>query len=183
MPAYLVQAPFEGGQSLKGGSNVLVVFAADATGARSAAKALFDGDSAAMWNAATVTEIKAMADYAGWALRIKVYGTDVDVTVVGEEGDDIDLLAAAAVAALNNTGPIANASYDAGTSTLTIAGADDELGDHLVLVELTPAWGETPIDGFIGTITDGGDAEDPLTVVLPASGTTLSNVVAALRTR
>lgn len=183
MPAYLVQAPLEGGQSLKGGFNTLVVFAANPTQARSAAKARFDGDSAAMWDAATVTEITAAADYAGWTLHVRVYDTDVDVTVVGETGDTIDLLAAAAVTALNSTGPIDNASYDAGTNTLTIAGTDDNLGDHLVLVELIPAWGQSPIDGFIGTITDGGDAGDALTVVLPADGATRSNVVAALRTR
>lgn len=173
MPAYLLTLPAVSGTTLKGGADAAVVFAENAADAKAMAAGQFDGDSNALWNDAVATEIVAAADFAGWQLRVAVLGLEepIDVTVVGAAAATVDTIAALAVTALNATDAIANAAYNATSNTLTIAGVDDELGDKNVLVQFLPPAavpGGISIPGFVGTITDGGAAEDALTVVLGA---------------
>lgn len=111
------------------------------------------------------------------------FGTEGDeprtVAVVGDATDDtVDEIAAALVTALNGLDGIANASYNATTNTLTVAGSDDALGDQKLEVSIIPPGGSDSIASLVGAITDGGVAAADLTVVLPADNAVIPNVLA-----
>jgi hypothetical protein len=186
MPAYIVEAPAESGQTLMNGNDVLVVFAADAAGAKAVAKALYDGDSDSMWDGATVTAIAAAADLEGWTLRLRLYDVGarepaVDVSVVGAASDTFDLVAADAVTALNALPSIANAAYNSTTNVLTVAGSADGLGDHTLVAEWIPPWGVSAFTPFLGTIVDGGVAAADVTLALPADATAVPDMLKGAR--
>lgn len=192
MPAYLVEIdPSVSGRYLAGGGDSHVVFAADASGAREAVAARYGDDSNAFWNdtnAVNVTELVADADLEGWTFAIKLYNTTdrlpaEQVSVVGGASDAPDDIGAALVTALNNTGSIANASYDTATNTLTVAGAADGIGDWSFTITAVPPWGETTVNSIFGTLTDEGASGDALTVVLPGDSDTLPFHYATLRSR
>lgn len=180
--AYLVQVPEVGGQTLMGGNNAMVVYAADATDAKAICKAYYTGDSPAMWAAATATAIAAGADLEGWRLHIVVAGT-VDVTVTGAASATVDSIGALAVTALNATAAIAGAAYNSSTNVLTIAETTDALGDLAVTAELLPptSWADASvaIPSFVTTVVDEGAEADALKCTLVAS--TVPTVGAAVR--
>lgn len=103
--------------------------------------------------------------------------------VGGENAAGFDSFADRAVVELNATTPVSNASYNASTNVLTVAGAADNLGDHKLIATLMNRNWEDPISipGFIGAISDGGSAGSAVTLALgadaravPASPTLLS---------
>lgn len=181
MPAYLVTLDNSRcGRTLKNGCNAMVVFAADATAAKEACAAKFDGDGSA-WNSseATATAIVAASDFNGWSLAIDIFGPDLNttVTVVGDATNNtIDEIAALMVTALNALAEIANASYNSTTQVLTVAAIADGIGDHNIAVRLTPPSGYGAVPSLIGTIVDNGIAGAVLTVVLPADAAVVPSV-------
>lgn len=173
MPAYLLTLPAAGGQTLIGGGNAAVVFAENAADAKAMAASQFDGDSNALWGAATATEIAAAADFEGWRLRVAILGQEnpIDITVEGAASATVDSIAALMVTALNATTEIAGAAYNSSTQVLKVAETTDGLGDQQILVEFLPPDtlpGAQPIPGFVSTIVDGGASGDALTVTLGA---------------
>lgn len=185
MPAFLVkQDTNKSGRQLRNGADAMVVFAADAASAKQAAAALYDGDGA-VWTGsdASVTEIKAATDFAGWTFKVAVLSNPpTKVQAVGDATNNTaDKIAALLVTALNATAAIAAASYDAATNTLTVAGAADALGDQSLQVQLIPPAGVSSIDGLLGAITDGGASGDALTVVLPADNAVIPSTPVPVR--
>lgn len=181
MPAYLVEAP----QRL--GGRAAVVFAENAAYARSLSSAIYRGGADAMWDEATVTEIAEAADLEGWAMRVSVEGAaaqtqPIDFSVVAAADDVLDDLGGDMATALDDAEDIANAAYDSDTNILTVAGAGDGLGDGKVKVSLTPPGAARgSVGAYIGTITDGGDAGDALTVALAADAIALGAIYGEFR--
>lgn len=185
MPAYLVkQDTNKSGRQLRNGADAMLVFAADPASAKQAAAALYDGDGN-VWTGsdATVTEIKAAADFAGWTFKVAVLSDPpINVQAKGDATNNTaDKIAALLVTALNATTPIAGAAYDAATNTLTVAATTDALGDQSLQVQLIPPTGVSPIDGLLGAITDGGASGDALTVVLPADNAVIPSTPVPVR--
>lgn len=187
MPAYLVTLDrTKCGYTLPDGANAMVVFAADATTAKQAAAAKYDGDGSAWITNGTATEIVAGTDWTGWTFRVDILGgfgtggTDpAAVSFVGTATDNtIDEIAAQLVTALNALDGIANASYAAATNILTVAGAADALGDQKVEVSITPPGGKSPIAALVVAIDDQNNAADPLLVTLPADAAVVPFVLA-----
>lgn len=179
MPAYLVSLKRPTGLTLEGGADKMVVFAADAADARAVCAGHFHGADAA-WAEATATEIAEPADLddgGTWGLTIQILDSDpvVDETV---EGTDLASMYADMVIALNATGIIAGAAYDAGTDVLTVAAAGDNLGDKQVVAKVTYNGVEVP--GLLGAVTDEGAAAAALTVAT-IDAPTLPRVYAAVR--
>jgi hypothetical protein len=106
-----------------------------------------------------------------------------DVTVVGAANATVDTLAAAAVTALNSSGNIAGAAYNAGTNVLTVAAGSDALGDNIVVAAFIPSGaGEfVSIPGFVVSKVDNGVSSAALTVTLAADGYTVPKVVGKFR--
>jgi hypothetical protein len=101
MPNYLVELPESQTYSQLGeGATKMVIFAADAAGARRAAAGRFDGDGNALWNTeASVTELVAgltLADAGddGWSLYARISGAaaqtpdPIVASVDGQTKDD-----------------------------------------------------------------------------------------------
>lgn len=84
MPAYRVEIPESARHMSIGGTNGVIVFAADATDAKAVAKAMHPNDPAAMWTAATATEIVEDTDYADFDLHIVIQDSTpvIDLEVV-----------------------------------------------------------------------------------------------------
>ncbi len=169
--AYYVTLPLEGGQTLRNGVNAVVVYAEDATQAKEAAAARFDGDSA--WSGSTATAIIA-GDYSGWTLRLRLFAAAstvplVDVSVLGDATNNlIDEVAALAVTALNATAPIAGAAYNSTTQVLTVAETTDVLGNLALVAEFTHADFASPVASLVGAIVDEGLSSAAITVTLKA---------------
>lgn len=177
--AYLVTRPAVTGGQAKAGHNAAIVYAEDAADAKALCKALTDGESDTVWDDATATALVAGADYEGYRLRVVISNFDdgepLDVTVTGAASATIDSIAALAVTAINAAGvgalAGAGASYDNSTNVLTVAAAADNIGDKHVEAYFMPPVsypGAKPIPGFVGTITDEGNANAALTVALAA---------------
>lgn len=185
MPAFLVELPEVLGRTLIDQADRFVVFAEDEDDAVAIVQDHFGGDSDALVAAATVTEVEAAADLAGFTLKIhltKTGETAIDVEVVGGASDTIDDLGAAAETALNATASIANAGYTSGTNTLVIAeGASDALGDWTASVQLLGPNGRAAIPAFVGAITDEGLSSADLSVVFGADTVVVPAVLAALK--
>lgn len=177
MPAYMVKASQNDVVNRVDGTDMVVVFAADAPDAKAMAKALHSGDGNASWDAATATQIAAASDYEGWRLRVRVTPPNgvadlYDFTYTGASSDTIDLMGAGMAALLNV--PLTS-TYTGATQVLIVAtgsGADD-LGDHSVLVEMLPPLTQSKdpvaIPGFIASgPTHEGSATDDLNVTLEA---------------
>jgi hypothetical protein len=172
MPAYVVQINREGGQSFTNGRDALLIYADSAAGAKSVAKnvKIGSGYSPEMWDAATVTEIAAAADLEGFRLRVAIYDEDIDVTVTGAAGDDIDDLGTDMATALNALpGTPVTASYDADTNVL-IAAVDGEVSGPWA-VELLPPLSDTiyenpttPLADFITGVTATGGSNEVQTL-------------------
>lgn len=95
------------------------------------------------------------------------------------EENTITVAGGALVAALNATDYIAGAEYDpdAVAQLLVAAGSGvDDLGDHLLVVEITPDGFDLPVAFLVGTITSGGVSTDDLAVVLDVGETVIPAV-------
>ena len=89
----------------------------------------------------------------------------------GADGDTVDAWGVAAATALNAYAgaPIQDAAYNASTNVLTVAGtANDDLGDHSLVVKITPPDRQHPIPSLVGAIVHEGVANAVLSVALPA---------------
>lgn len=188
MPAYTVQAPATSGQTLAGGGDVQIVFAANATAAKEIAASKHDGDGT-VWSGATVTEIVADADFEGWTFKIEICGGTgagdaypASFSYTGTAANNtIDEIAAQLVILLNAHADIAGAAYNATSNTLTIAETTDGLGDQKVVVTITPPDGKSSIPSLVGTLTDEGASGDALTVVLPADAAVIPQSVMTVK--
>ena len=173
MPAYVVQINREGGQSFTNGRDAMLIYADTTAAAISVAKnvKIGGGYSPEMWDAATVTEIAAAADLEGFRLRVVMYDEDIDVTVTGGAGDDIDDLGTDMATALNAlAGSPVTASYDAGTNVL-IAAVDGEVAGPWAVQLLPPladtiyANPTTTIAGFVTGVTAAGGSNEVQTLI------------------
>lgn len=176
------------------GPKRLLVEAASEAAAKSIASAYANGDSG--WAGATVTAVPAAstmdADAAltGWTFKIQISGgaaqtvDPVEVSVVGDADDDLDDVAGKLVTALNALDDVANAAYSA--PDLTVAGADDGIGDATVHFWAFPPSGDTL--GNLGAlfiaasdpITHEGLAAAALAIEFLADTTAMPSVIAAL---
>lgn len=178
--------PNKGGRSLRNGANAMVVSAADATAAKQAARAKFEGEGLVWTDATTVaTAIAAIADWVGWTVKVAILGgfgastTDpFEVSAAGDATNNtMDKIAALLVTALNASASIAGAAYDAATNILTAAAAADALGDQQLQVQFLPPGSAEPIPALVGAIVDGGVAAAALTVTLPADAAIIPAVL------
>lgn len=175
--AYLVTLPDRAGYTLLEGVDRMVVYAASADQAKEVAKAYFDGVGAAVWGDATVTEVAVAANLIGYTFHVQVIQPDgdvlydVSVPCTAAASDTVDEVAALLVTALEALGAaLLTPSYDAGTQVLTVAAAGDMIGDHRVVAEVyrTDSEDQTPIPGFVASITDEGMAGAALSVTFAA---------------
>lgn len=194
MPAYLCTLNrTRGGHTTKNGADAMVVFAATTAKALQVADSFYGGDGGRFVADGTATEIAAAANWIGWTFKVNISGglaagagvnadgsADVVLTATGAAQDTIDEIAAVLVTALNALPTIANASYDAGTQTLTAAGAADNLGDKKLTVQIIPPNGNSSCAAFVGAIVNQGAANAALTVVLPADADTVPSVAVPL---
>lgn len=71
--AYLVTLALKGGMNLKGGNDSVIVWAEDATQAKSLASAAMSNDvPAAAWTAATATALVVGTELEGWTFTINL---------------------------------------------------------------------------------------------------------------
>ena len=175
MAVYVVQIVRSGAQTFTNGRDCVLVNAATAADARAVAKnvQLGSGYTAAMWDAATVTELAAPADLTGFRLRVTLLGEGIDVTVTAGEGDTIDDMGTAMASALNALAAIAGAAYDTDTNLLTIAAEDDELATSTALVQFLPPLADAiygdpsvPIPSFVTGITAPGGTNEIQTITI-----------------
>jgi hypothetical protein len=160
----------------KGKVNTLVVAADSEAQALEAAQAYQGGDSNHAWADATVDQAVVATSMEDWTFNVVVvdlttdpadHEVEYDVTVTAGAGEKLADLGTAMAAALVVEG--LTASYNAGTSTLTVAAGGDNVGNRQVLTSLCPPDSEVSMDSFIGTVTDEGAVGAALTVVLKTS--------------
>jgi hypothetical protein len=122
MPAYLVTRPAGSAAGpFPDGANAMVVFATDAADAKAICKAQYSFDADAAWTGATVTEVVAAADMAGFTLEVTVRtATPKHFVVTGVATDTLDTLGAAMAALLNADADLASVTYTTGTQVLLI---------------------------------------------------------------
>lgn len=182
MPAYLVTLDrTKGGRNLMEGADAMVVFATDATQAKQAAAAKYDGDGQCWVDDGTATAIVAATDWLGWTFRITLSGgISVSLVATGSGQDTIDEIGAALVTLLNATA-IDNAAYNTTSQVLTVAGTADNLGVQKLSVEIIPPNGKSSVAGLVGTIVHQGSAGDAVSVVLPADAAVIPSVPTAVK--
>jgi hypothetical protein len=185
MPAYSVKFDSSVNVGSRNGVKGALVFAATSADALALLQAEYGDDMDSGWANATVTQIAAGADLAGWSLRVQVLNStgsvvSADCTVVGAAAATIDTIAALMVTALNATAPIAGAAYNAGTQVLKVAETTDNLGDHRVVVEFWPPVGtlgqKSNVAGFVASKVDVGLANAALSVTFVADAYTVPAV-------
>lgn len=133
------------------GVNAYLVQANSTAEAKQLAKVAVDGDSDALWAAATVADAAAAVTLmTGWTVRIQVNtSTPVDVSVVGGGADDLDAIMAKVVTALlTGTGSVgtaisgtAHSAYNSSTNVLTVSSIADGIGNKTLTVTVTPPTG------------------------------------------
>lgn len=114
MPAFLVELlNTETGHYLPDGSNSMVVFALNAANARNLCAGQFEGDSAAVWAAATVTQIQAADDFSDsrWSFHVQIPAT-IPIAVQANGG-----ISGVVTVAINDDG----SAYEVG-DVLTLTG-------------------------------------------------------------
>lgn len=160
----LTLPPGESGKTRVDNVNAMLVHANTSANAIKRAKAYF-GESGFMWENASAEAIPAISSVEGYTFVLNV--TDLDeITVVASEGQTIHDVGQALVDALNTQ--LENCSYDEATSTITIFGSQN-VGDAEVTLELFAPGSSTADEDFEPTITDGGAAEDDVTIQLPSA--------------
>lgn len=169
MPAYLVKLANLLGKTLPTGKSSVVVFAADVADARSVCKGQFDGDSDAIWDAATVTEVVAGADAASMDLRVAILDSSpvVDLVATGVLGGQ------SAVVAAGGTGYSVNdiLTLTGGTSTRAATfRVTGDTGGVIDDVELVDAGEYTVFPTSPVSTSGGGGSSATLTVTSGADG-------------
>lgn len=196
--AYLVTLPLVGGMTLSGDNDSVIVWAEDAAQAKSLASAAMARDvPAAAWTAATATALVIGTELEGWVFNINLVDnltpfTEINVSVTGTNGQDIDAIGTALATALNAT--VINASVYVGASNvLTIVDVADAMGDWFITMTATPPAGVTstsligfgdssaPVAGMFGAITAPGAAASARTVTLVTTLPALYAVAKASR--
>jgi hypothetical protein len=193
--AFLVTLPVLGGMTLRGGNDSVVVWAEDAAHAKSLASAAMAGDvPAAAWSAATATALVIGTELEGWVFNVNLVDnltpfTEINVSVTGTNGQDIDAIGTALATALNAT-VINGAAYVGASNVLTIVETTDAMGDWFITMTATPPPGITstsligfgdsaaPVTGMFGAITAPGASGIARTVTLV---TTLPALYAVLK--
>lgn len=187
MAAYLVYFDPQMPVGARNGVKAAVVYAADEADAKALLKALYSDDLDASWANASAVAINAGTDLNGWTLRVQVITPEgvvlADVNATGDgTNNTMDEIAALIVTALNATDDIAGAAYNSSTNTLKVAETTDNIGDHRVIVFFYPPGQTTQVKkdfpGLVGTITDEGNANAALTVVLGADAYSLPALTA-----
>lgn len=184
--AYLVTLALKGGMNLKGGNDSVIVWAEDATQAKSLASAAMSNDvPAAAWTAATATALVVGTELEGWTFTINLTDpvtpfTELSVSHTATNGQVIDDVGTALATALNAT-VIDGAAYNTGTNVLTIVETTDSMGDWVIEAYATPpstatstsliGFGDTGarVTGFFGAITAAGAAGIARTSTLVAA--------------
>lgn len=199
MPIFLLELPADAGFTRRRGANFMVVSAQNATDARAIAKAQFTGAASdAAWDAATATTLadvtQATTDaLVGWKFKVQIFTPanalleEVELTGVATSLDVIDEIGTQLAVLLNATASIANAAYVGATQVLTVAGGADGIGDHRLVVEVTPpevvrADGTLqnqpdPIAGLVSATADEATAGAALTVTFQADTYVVPQVV------
>jgi hypothetical protein len=158
------------------GIDAYVVQANNSTEAKALAKGAVNGDSDAVWDAATVTDLSTAGPVAltGWVFAIGINtASPIAVSVTGDSDDTLDDVGAKLVTALNAT-VINAAAYNTGTNVLTVAAVADGIGDKTVTITVTPPEGVYATGGFVqgnlvASKTDGGIAAADLRVTFSTS--------------
>ena len=184
--AYLVTLALKGGMNLKGGNDSVIVWAEDATQAKSLASAAMSNDvPAAAWTAATATALVVGTELEGWTFTINLTDpvtpfTELSVSHTATNGQVIDDVGTALATALNATA-IDGAAYNTSTNVLTIVETTDSMGDWVIEAYATPpstatstsliGFGDTGarVTGFFGAITAAGAAGIARTSTLVAA--------------
>ena len=184
--AYLVTLALKGGMNLKGGNDSVIVWAEDATQAKSLASAAMSNDvPAAAWTAATATALVVGTELEGWTFTVNLVDpvtpfTELSVSHTATNGQVIDDVGTALATALNATA-IDGAAYNTGTNVLTIVETTDSMGDWVIEAYATPpstatstsliGFGDTGarVTGFFGAITAAGAAGIARTSTLVAA--------------
>lgn len=184
--AYLVTLPLKGGMTLKGGNDSVIVWADDATQAKSLASGLMSNDvPQAAWTAATATALVVNTELEGWTFTINLVDpitpfTEISVSYTATNGQVVDDVGAGLATALNAT-VINGATYTSGTNTLLVVAIADGMGDWAIDLRVTPPSTATGtsligsedsganISGFFGAITAAGVAGADRSTVLNAT--------------
>lgn len=184
--AYLVTLPLKGGMNLKGGNDSVIVWAEDATQAKSLASAAMSNDvPAAAWTNATATALVVGTELEGWTFTVNLVDpvtpfTELSASYTATNGQVIDDVGTALATALNAT-VIDGAAYNTGTNVLTIVETTDSMGDWVIEAYATPpstatstsliGFGDTGarVTGFFGAITAAGAAGIARTSTLVAA--------------
>ena len=185
MPAYLVTRDLtKGAQVLFNGADAAVVFAADAAAAKEICQSMIAGANAAWSSDVTVTEIVADADWNGWVFTIGITGGTVNATVTytGDATTNlIDEMGAKLVIECNAVTGIAGSAYNTTTQVLKVAETTDGIGDHAIVVSITPPGGDSSVGELVGTIVDEGSSGDLLSVILPADAAVIPIVTSFVK--
>lgn len=158
--AFLVTLPLLGGMTLKDGCDSVIVWAEDATQAKSMASVAMSNDVPALaWTAATATALVVNTELEGWTMTINLRDnltpfTEKIATFVGLNAATIDTIGTGIAAALVAAG-VAGAAYNTGTNVLTIVETTDAMGDWHISAKITPPAALTGTNLFL---TEDGDA-------------------------
>lgn len=177
MPAYLVQLPSTAQFNLIGGADSLVVFAGTAAEAKDMAKAYYDGDGDAQWDAATATEIVAGSDWSDFELRVAILDAGTPFEIAAQP-DGIAVTAAAIQA--GGTGYSENdiLTVSGGTSTraatLRVTSVNTGVVDGIEVVDP----GEYTVVPTDPVSVTGGDGNDDATFNLTSSANAFESMLA-----
>ncbi len=170
--AFLVSLALKGGMNLYEGCDSVIVWAEDATQAKSLAAAAMPQDvPAAAWTNATATALVVNTELEGWTFTITLDDpitpfTALSVSVTATNGQVIDDVGTALATALNAT-VINGAAYNTGSNVLTIVETTDGMGDWVINVYAYPpatatgtslAYGDNAkaVSGIFGAVTAAG---------------------------
>jgi hypothetical protein len=180
MPTYEVKISKElPGVTLINGNNVMIVEAESAADAKTLAQGHFSGAGGDVWAAATATQVAVGDDFSPVTNEVgEVRSYKLDVTIAGDDtnasfsytavdDDAFDDIFDAMVILLNAHADIAGAAF--GSNSLTVAETSDGIGDHTVTATLS--YGDVPVAGFLGAITDEGSAGAALAVATDSTET------------
>lgn len=175
--AYLITLDSASGHTLKDGANACIVYAENSADALAVAKSKYDGDSDAMWAAATATALVAGTDMADYRLAVRVLDSDPEVDVL-VEADDTWQLKTAAVGDAAGSGYTTNDLVEvdgAGVSAVLKVTASGGAVTGLTIVS-HGAFTSDPGTNEVTTTKLTGSGDDALTVDI----TTVKNTIEAL---
>lgn len=169
--------------TLNDGMNAFLVVAENTTDALAIVQAERTGDSG--YDSATITgvgvggAISVNGTLLGWRCIITITGSGVDkFEFEFGAGADINDIGTTMASTINSLSPnIANASYDAATNILTVAGTLDNMGNQTVtcrffspraFVGNTQITQDVVIPGFVVAIVHQGAVGAALTIQFPA---------------